>query len=59
MECVFVEVYVYFNKFQIHKFFESVSTYTLLKSLMDGLSYNAYYISASKPTDLGFALSDC
>jgi len=48
MECIFAEVYVYSNEFQIHNFFEFVSTGTLLKYLMDGLSYNAYYISVSK-----------
>lgn len=56
MECVFTEVCVYSNKFHLHKFFDFVSTHTLLKSLMDGLIYNAYYISASKLIDLGFAL---
>jgi len=56
MECVFVEVYVYSNKFHLHNFFEFVST-PLPKSLVDELSYNAYYISASKLIDLGFALS--
>jgi len=48
MDCVFAEVYVYSNEFHLHNFFEFVSTHTLLKSLVDGLNYNAYYLSVSK-----------
>ena len=59
MECVFAEVYMFYNKFHLHNFFEFVSTHTLLKSIMDGLSYNACYISASKLIDLGFVLPGC